>query len=177
VFGRNRLPAFEGVPTFIKGGFAGVEVHIRVGLFAPRGTPAPILDRLRTSARSVTVTAEFQPAMAASGNTLDVREGEAFHRFCAEDTARGVRVVQRLGRIEWRRDIRECSSSARDAHWRGSLAVWGARKPPRRVPLMRNRLRPGSNSVWWGCQPRQVRPALPARDRAPSPGCPPLSDV
>lgn len=100
VFGRNRLPAFDGVPTFIERGFAGVEFYIWVGLFAPRGTPAPVLERLRAAARSVTETTEFQRAMAASGNTLDFREGEAFQRFYEEDTARGVRVVQRLGRIE-----------------------------------------------------------------------------
>jgi tripartite-type tricarboxylate transporter receptor subunit TctC len=100
VWGRNRLPAFEGVPTFIERGFADIEFYIWVGLFAPRGTPAPVLQRLRAAARSVTETPEFQRAMAASGNTLDFREGETFQRFYDEDTARGVRVVQRLGRIE-----------------------------------------------------------------------------
>jgi tripartite-type tricarboxylate transporter receptor subunit TctC len=100
VWGRNRLPGFDGVPTFIERGFEDVEFYIWVGLFAPRGTPASILDRLRTAARSVTGSAEFQRAMGNSGNTLDFREGEAFQRFYDEDTARGVRVVQRLGRIQ-----------------------------------------------------------------------------
>jgi tripartite-type tricarboxylate transporter receptor subunit TctC len=100
VWGRDRLPALSGVPTFIERGFEGVEFYIWVGLFAPRGTPTPILDRLRMAARSVAESTEFQRAMAASGNTLDYRDGEAFQRFYQEDIARGVRVVRRLGRIE-----------------------------------------------------------------------------
>lgn len=100
VFGRNRQPGFDGVPTFLERGIEGVEFYIWVGLFAPRGTPAPIIDRLRSAARAVTETQEFQRAMVASGNTMDFREGEAFQRFYDEDTARGVRVVQRLGRIQ-----------------------------------------------------------------------------
>ncbi|WP_207539603.1 tripartite tricarboxylate transporter substrate binding protein [Sabulicella rubraurantiaca] len=100
VWGRSRLPSFEGVPTFIERGFEGVEFYIWVGLFAPRGTPTSVVDRLRMAARSVTEAAEFQRAMAASGNTLDFRDGETFQRFYDEDTARGVRVVQRLGPIQ-----------------------------------------------------------------------------
>ena len=44
--------------------------------------------------------ADFKRVMAASGNTLDFREGEAFLRFYAEDAARLVRTVRALGQIE-----------------------------------------------------------------------------
>ncbi len=99
-WGRARLAGFEDVPTLIEKGFGEAEFYIWVGLFAPAGTPAPVLDRIRDAARAVAQDADFRRVMAASGNTLDHRDGEAFARFYAEDAARLVRVVQRLGRIE-----------------------------------------------------------------------------
>ena len=99
-WGRARLAGFEDVPTLIEKDFAEAEFYIWVGLFAPGGTPAPVLERIREAARGVAQDADFRRVMAASGNTLDHRDGEAFARFYQEDAARLVRVVQRLGRIE-----------------------------------------------------------------------------
>ncbi|WP_270936243.1 tripartite tricarboxylate transporter substrate binding protein [Falsiroseomonas oryzae] len=100
VFGRTRLPGLDEVPTFIERGFDGVEFYIWVGLFAPAGTPAPVLDAIRQATRAVAEDPDFRRALATAGNTLDYREGEEFRRFYEEDTARGVRVVRQLGRIE-----------------------------------------------------------------------------
>jgi len=100
VWGRDRLPAFADVPTFLERGLEGVEFYIWVGLFAPSGTPTPIVASLTEAAASVVADEDFRRALAASGNTLDHRDGEAFRHFYNEDTARGVRVVRALGRIE-----------------------------------------------------------------------------
>ena len=99
-WGRTRLAGFEDVPTLIEKGFPDCEFYIWVGLFAPTGTPAPVVARIREASRQVAADAEFRRAMAASGNTLDFREGDAFAAFYAEDAARLVRVVRALGKIE-----------------------------------------------------------------------------
>jgi len=99
-WGRSRLAAFPDVPTLIEKGFADCEFYIWVGLFAPAGTPAPILERIRAAAAQAARDPDFQRAMTASGNTVDHRDGEAFLRFYNEDAARLVRVVRALGRIE-----------------------------------------------------------------------------
>lgn len=99
-WGRSRLAAFPEVPTLIEKGFPDCEFYIWVGLFAPAGTPAPILERIRAAAGQAARDPDFQRAMTASGNTLDHRDGEAFLRFYNEDAARLVRVVRALGRIE-----------------------------------------------------------------------------
>ncbi|MBB5688687.1 tripartite tricarboxylate transporter substrate binding protein [Roseomonas alkaliterrae] len=99
-WGRNRLAAFPDVPTLIEKGYPDCEFYIWVGLFAPAGTPAPILERIRAAAAQAAQDPDFQRAMTASGNTVDHRDGEAFLRFYTEDAARLVRVVRALGRIE-----------------------------------------------------------------------------
>jgi tripartite-type tricarboxylate transporter receptor subunit TctC len=99
-WGRTRLAGFDDVPTLIEKGFPDCEFYIWVGLFAPAGTPAPVIARIREASRQVAEDAEFRRVMAASGNTLDFREGEAFLRFYNEDAARLVRTVRALGKIE-----------------------------------------------------------------------------
>ena len=99
-WGRTRLAGFEDIPTLIEKGYPDCEFYIWVGLFAPTGTPAAVIERVRESARLAAGDPEFRRAMTASGNTLDYRDGDAFARFYAEDAARLVRVVRALGKIE-----------------------------------------------------------------------------
>lgn len=99
-WGRNRLAGFEDVPTLIEKGYPDVEFYIWVGLFAPTGTPGQVIERIREASTAAAQDAEFRRAMAASGNTLDYRDGAAFRTFYEQDAARLVRVVQQLGRIE-----------------------------------------------------------------------------
>jgi len=99
-WGRTRMAGLDGVPTLIEKGYPDCEFYIWVGLFAPTGTPAAVIERVRESSRLVAADAEFIKAMNASGNTLDHRDGEAFAQFYAEDSARLVRVVRALGKIE-----------------------------------------------------------------------------
>ncbi|MBP0464943.1 tripartite tricarboxylate transporter substrate binding protein [Roseomonas sp. PWR1] len=99
-WGRTRLAGFEEVPTLIEKGFPDCEFYIWVGLFAPAATPAPVIERIRAASAQVARDPEFIRVMAASGNTLDHRDGEAFLRFYNEDAARLVRTVRALGRIE-----------------------------------------------------------------------------
>ena len=99
-WGRQRLKGFEDVPTLMEKGFSDVEFYIWVGIFAPTGTPPAVVTRIRDASRAVAQDADFIRIMAGSGNTLDHRDGEAFQRFYNEDSARLLRVVRALGKIE-----------------------------------------------------------------------------
>ena len=99
-WGRQRLKGFEDVPTLMEKGFSDVEFYIWVGIFAPTGTPPAVVTRIRDASRAVAQDPDFIRIMAGSGNTLDHRDGEAFQRFYNEDSARLLRVVRALGKIE-----------------------------------------------------------------------------
>ena len=99
-WGAKRLAGYEEVPTLIEKGYPDVEYYIWAGVFAPAGTPAPVLAKLREGLSAVARDPEVQKALAASGNTLDYRDGEAFERFFRADAARLQAAVRRIGRID-----------------------------------------------------------------------------
>ena len=53
--GKNRLPSLPNTPAIAETGVKGFEINISFGLYAPKGTPKPALDKL-TSALQKSVT-------------------------------------------------------------------------------------------------------------------------
>jgi tripartite-type tricarboxylate transporter receptor subunit TctC len=99
-WGATRAPGFEEVPTFIEKGYRDVEFYIWAGVFAPAATPAAVQDRLRGSLRQAVQDEALKRALAAAGSPIDFREGEAFATFFRQDSARLVRAVQRIGKVD-----------------------------------------------------------------------------
>lgn len=99
-WGATRAPGFEDVPTFMEKGYRGVEFYIWAGVFAPAETPAAVQDTLRRSLRQAVQDEALKRALAAAGSPIDFREGEAFATFFREDSARLVRAVQRIGKVD-----------------------------------------------------------------------------
>ncbi|WP_149537084.1 Bug family tripartite tricarboxylate transporter substrate binding protein [Siccirubricoccus phaeus] len=99
-WGARRIPGFEEVPTLRERGFPEAEFYIWAGVFAPTGTPLPVLARLREGMAAAARDPEVLKALAASGNNLDYRDGEGFADFFQADAARLRRAVQRIGKVE-----------------------------------------------------------------------------
>ena len=99
-WGRERAPAFPEVPTFIERGFAEVEFYIWAGLMAPAATPAPVLARLREAFAAAMRDPDALRAFEAAGSPPRYLDAPDFARFLAEDSARLVRAVGRIGRVE-----------------------------------------------------------------------------
>lgn len=99
-WGAERAPAFPEVPTFMESGFPEVEFYIWAGLFAPVATPAPVQARLRESLRTAMADAELLRAFEAAGALPRHLDAPEFAQFFAEDSARLVAAVRRIGRVE-----------------------------------------------------------------------------
>lgn len=67
VTSRTRTPALPGVPSMAEAGVAGYEVLNWFGLFAPAGTPEPIIARLHAEAEALLATAEARQRLANEG--------------------------------------------------------------------------------------------------------------
>lgn len=99
-WGAKRLREYPEVPTLMERGFPEAEYYIWTGVCAPAGTPPPVLEALRRAMAVAAADPELRRAIAASGNTLDHRDGEAFAAFFRDDSARLARAVGRIGKVE-----------------------------------------------------------------------------
>jgi tripartite-type tricarboxylate transporter receptor subunit TctC len=99
-WGRERAPAFPDVPTMMERGFQDVEFYIWAGLFAPATTPEPIRVRLRDAVRQAVKDPDLIRSYDAAGAPLAYKDAPEFETFLREDSARLVRAVQKIGRVE-----------------------------------------------------------------------------
>jgi tripartite-type tricarboxylate transporter receptor subunit TctC len=63
----KRSPALPDVPTVAEQGFPGFEVSLWLGFFAPKGTPAPIVNRLTTELLAIAKSPEMNEQFERNG--------------------------------------------------------------------------------------------------------------
>ena len=68
VLSAERLPLMPNVPTFRELGYPSIVGETWYAIFAPAGTPKPIVDKLNTALRKITTSASFVEAMRKIGN-------------------------------------------------------------------------------------------------------------
>ena len=99
-WGDKRVAALPDVPTFKELGYPDAEFYIWAGVFAPKGTPEPVLAKLRATVREAVNDPEFKAAMDKLETPVTFKQGEEFQRFFEADARRLAEGVRRVGRIE-----------------------------------------------------------------------------
>lgn len=97
--GAQRSADLPDVPTVRELGH-DVELASWCTVFAPVGTPEPVLAALRKALRDMAEDAEFRAGIAAMNGTLRFLEGEALQKAIARDATAMAEVVRAVGKIE-----------------------------------------------------------------------------
>jgi tripartite-type tricarboxylate transporter receptor subunit TctC len=63
----TRITAYKDIPTAIEQGYPGVKIGHWAGLFAPKGTPQAILERMNAEILATVKSAEFQDKLVPQG--------------------------------------------------------------------------------------------------------------
>jgi tripartite-type tricarboxylate transporter receptor subunit TctC len=97
VTGAKRATAAPEIPTMIESGLKGYELYVWMGMLAPKGTPAPVIDRLQrefvTALRAPAVKAFMDnAAIEAVGSTP-----AEFGAFFREEKARWAKIIKETG--------------------------------------------------------------------------------
>ena len=98
-FGAKRPPAYPDVPTMKELGY-DLEFYLWVGLFAPKGTPEPIVTKLRTLTRQAVADEKFKQAMANVGQDVAYLDQPQFKAFWDMDAKRVQDAVHQIGQVE-----------------------------------------------------------------------------
>jgi len=99
-WGDKRVAALPEVPTFKELGYPEAEFYIWAGVFAPKGTPEPVLAKLRETTRAAVGDAEFKSAMDKLETPITFKQGDEFQRFFDTDARRLTEGVRKVGRVE-----------------------------------------------------------------------------
>ena len=94
----QRLPAFPDVPTAEEAGLPGYVVTTWYGVFAPAGTPAPIVNRLHADLVKAMQTPDVRSKLEGIGADGSYsRSPEEFAALVRSDTARYAKIVKDVG--------------------------------------------------------------------------------
>jgi tripartite-type tricarboxylate transporter receptor subunit TctC len=98
-WGDKRLASLPDVPTLTESGYESVFFQWS-GLFAPAGTPEPIIVRLREAARAAATDPRFMAAMATVETPIQYMDAPELQRFWDADAKKLGDVVRRVGKLE-----------------------------------------------------------------------------
>lgn len=65
--GTARLPSLPDVPAISEAGVVGFDIAISFGLYAPKGTPKPVLDQLASALQKAVVDPELRQRLDSMG--------------------------------------------------------------------------------------------------------------
>jgi tripartite-type tricarboxylate transporter receptor subunit TctC len=97
---RLATPALKNLPTLDEAGLKGFNVSIWHGLYAPKGTPKAVLDKLNAALRAALKDPEFIKREEALGAVIvtDARLGGAEHKkFVEAEIAKWTPVIKAAG--------------------------------------------------------------------------------
>lgn len=95
--GATRSKILPDVPTMKELGY-DAEYYLWVGIFAPKGTPEPIVKTLRASIKTAVESEQFKTAITNGGQELAYLDGPEFQVFFDIDGKRNDATVRSIGR-------------------------------------------------------------------------------
>jgi tripartite-type tricarboxylate transporter receptor subunit TctC len=93
----RRLAQLPDVPTLIDSGLVGADVDMWYGLFAPKGTPADIVERLNREVAAILGSPEAKSAFEAQGLAPTTSTPTALGEIVVKDRKRWADVVASRG--------------------------------------------------------------------------------
>jgi tripartite-type tricarboxylate transporter receptor subunit TctC len=93
----KRAPGFPDVPATAELGLPGYQVATWYGLWAPKGTPKDIVERIQAELRKALNSDELKLAWTGIGSNTPDLYGEAYGRFVSAEIKRWADVVKASG--------------------------------------------------------------------------------
>lgn len=95
--GRQRSAAFPQLPTFEEAGVKGFEASAWFGLFAPAGTPQPVIEKLNAAVGQALKSPELRDRLLALGDEAVGGSPEALAALVQSDLAKWPPIIREAG--------------------------------------------------------------------------------
>lgn len=93
----KRTPYLADVPTTLEAGYPNSDYLFWLGVFAPKGTPQPILDRLHVEIRKAFDDARVKEVLGKQGADPMIMEPKAFDAFLRAEIKTNAKIVEAAG--------------------------------------------------------------------------------
>jgi tripartite-type tricarboxylate transporter receptor subunit TctC len=93
----TRFSLLPNVLTVAESGLPGFEAVLHYGLLAPKGTPAPILERLNRELRALIATDEVKQRIAAEGGDPLTSTPAEYDTDIDREATKWAELISRLG--------------------------------------------------------------------------------
>jgi len=97
VTSKTRLSAAPDIPTVDEAGLPGLYIAVWHGLWAPKGTPKEVIDRMEAELHKAFASEELKNLWNGLGAEVPNLYGDAFGKFVTSETKRWAEVVKSSG--------------------------------------------------------------------------------
>ena len=94
---KQRQKELPDVPILREAGFPDIDPQGWAGMFAPAGTPKPIVEKIQKDVVVVFAKPEFQNLLQALGSEQVTSTPDVFEKFIAEDCAYKKKLIGAAG--------------------------------------------------------------------------------
>jgi tripartite-type tricarboxylate transporter receptor subunit TctC len=94
---KDRLAYLPDLPTSAEAGLPGYIMSVWIGVVAPAGTPAPVLDRIHAMTKDMMKDEAARKAMAGAGLDVMAMSRPEFASFVQAEYARWEKIVKDAG--------------------------------------------------------------------------------
>jgi tripartite-type tricarboxylate transporter receptor subunit TctC len=95
--GAQRNTFMPKTPTLGEIGYADLDLVVWGGIFAPAGTPRPIIDKLNRAIRNANSTPDVREALAKTGSEVKLYNADEFAAFIGNEISRWDKLVRETG--------------------------------------------------------------------------------
>ena len=93
----KRSSALPNVPTIAEGGLPGFDYNLWIGMYAPAGTPADVVDKINADVAKALASPEVRERLAALGAEPMVMTPAEFKKFMRDEIEDSAKVVKAAG--------------------------------------------------------------------------------
>jgi tripartite-type tricarboxylate transporter receptor subunit TctC len=93
----TRSPALPDVPTVAEAGFPGYSFSLWGGMFAPKGTPPEIVQKLNTEINAIIADPDTKKRLEAEGAEVRPNTTAEFAKFLGDEKARYQAIIKETG--------------------------------------------------------------------------------
>lgn len=97
LMGKSRSPQAPSIPTSAEAGLADAEAYVWLGLLAPKGTPAPVVDTLSRALHAFLASPDFQERAKKLAMEVAKDDPQRFANSIRSDMDAWTRVIDAKG--------------------------------------------------------------------------------